>query len=401
VKSDLDALMRRNRMNALWIAGRSTGNPAMRYFTGQAHLMQAYVLKMLDAHPILFHIAMEREEAQLSGLATVDLERYGFLQLLEEHAGDWIAAEAEMIREIFAQHGVQGRVALYGCAELGVHYAVYQAVAARCPDVEIIGEPLRLSTLASARASKAPDEIEMIRRVGQAVVGVVDDLVGFLTTHRAEEGRLINRQGQALTVGEVKRRINLWLALRDLENPEGTIFSIGAEAGVPHSHGADQQVIPVGQAVILDLYPRQAGGGYFFDMTRTWCLGPASETLLRTHQDVLEVYQHIFPGLAPGQPCRELQSTACRLFEARGHPTGLSSTKTQTGYVHNLGHGVGLSIHEAPFLSMEPANTAILQPGNVITLEPGLYYPEEGIGVRGPELLADYPKDLVLPIEGV
>jgi Xaa-Pro aminopeptidase len=69
---------------------------------------------------------------------------------------------------------------------------------------------------------------------------------------------------------------------------------------------------------------------------------------------------------------------------------------------------VGLAIHEAPWLSMPLEPPDLLQPGHVVTIEPGLYYPERGLGVRledtvwigreGPEVLAPYPMDLVLPM---
>jgi Xaa-Pro aminopeptidase len=52
--------------------------------------------------------------------------------------------------------------------------------------------------------------------------------------------------------------------------------------------------------------------------------------------------------------------------------------------VHNLGHGVGIEVHEYPYLRIQetadPRN--VLGPGSVFTIEPGLYYPERGIGVR-------------------
>jgi Xaa-Pro aminopeptidase len=71
---------------------------------------------------------------------------------------------------------------------------------------------------------------------------------------------------------------------------------------------------------------------------------------------------------------------------------------------------LGLDVHEAPGFSEFSTNDDILEPGSVITLEPGLYYPARDAGVRledtlwiqqdgRPQLLADYPMDLVLPVE--
>jgi Xaa-Pro aminopeptidase len=101
----------------------------------------------------------------------------------------------------------------------------------------------------------------------------------------------------------------------------------------------------------------------------------------------------------------------CEFFESRGHPTIGSDPKTHDGYVHGLGHGVGLQVHERPSLSDSAANTDRLEAGNVVTIEPGLYYPERNAGVRLEdivylrpdgtlEVLSTFPLDLVVPCQG-
>ena len=95
-------------------------------------------------------------------------------------------------------------------------------------------------------------------------------------------------------------------------------------------------------------------------------------------------------------------------FEARGHKTQRSHPGTQEGYVHSLGHGIGLNVHEAPAISERSKNQ--VQAGNVITIEPGLYYPDRGWGVRVEDAvyvdaqgslhkLTDFPYDFVLPVK--
>ena len=111
-----------------------------------------------------------------------------------------------------------------------------------------------------------------------------------------------------------------------------------------------------------------------------------------------------------GTICATYQSRACELFEAKGHPTIKSDPAIQQGYVHSLGHGLGLRVHEWPWFSPAVNQTDRLVPGAVFTIEPGLYYPEQGMGVRLEnsawvrpdgqiEVLADYPFDLVLPMQ--
>jgi Xaa-Pro aminopeptidase len=115
--------------------------------------------------------------------------------------------------------------------------------------------------------------------------------------------------------------------------------------------------------------------------------------------------------LKPGIHCIQFQGRTCELFEALGHPTLRSNANTQSGYVHSLGHGVGLNIHERPRYGRNATSEDTLEPGSVVTHEPGLYYPERKLGVRledtywvrpdgSLEALAEYPLDLVLPVHG-
>ena len=88
---------------------------------------------------------------------------------------------------------------------------------------------------------------------------------------------MVKPNGDPLTIRDVKQRINLWLSERGAENPEDTIFAIGRDAGVPHSSGNPMTSLRLGQTIVFDIYPCEAGGGYFYDFTRTWCLGYAPD----------------------------------------------------------------------------------------------------------------------------
>src|SRR3990172_8506036 len=265
--------------------------------------------------------------------------------------------------------------------------------------------------LDQAGATKDPEEVDRIRQMGKTTTAVAADVAGYLTSHQAKDGMLFNREGEVLTIGEVKRRINLWLAMRGAENPHGTIFAAGRDAGIPHSAGQDDQPVPVGKAIIFDLFPCEAGGGYFYDFTRTWSLGYASEELQSLHQDVLETYQAVFSKLQANSPCRDYQIMACERFQAGGHPTVMEDLQTETGYVHSLGHGLGLEVHETPNFTHLEVNQDRLLPDMVFAFEPGLYYPERELGARvedtvwarpdgGFEVLASFPTDLVLKVPG-
>ncbi len=210
-------------------------------------------------------------------------------------------------------------------------------------------------------------------------------------------------------IGDIKKMINLWLAEFGVENPEGTIFAIGSDAGVPHSSGNAKDLLSLGQTIIFDIFPCEAGGGYFYDFTRTWCLGYAPDAVLAVYEDVLAVFKQMMEELEVNSLCYKYQDRTCEIFEERGHKTIKSNPQTQEGYVHSLGHGVGLYIHEYPRFSSTIKEDR-LSPGSVVSVEPGLYYPERGLGVRledtvwvrpdgEMEVLAEYPLDLVLPLK--
>jgi Xaa-Pro aminopeptidase len=258
-------------------------------------------------------------------------------------------------------------------------------------------------------STKDKDEIERIRRMGQITTEVVGEVADYLCSHTTRDEMLVKPDGNALTIGDVKGHINLWLAMRGADNPEGTIFSSGHDAAVPHSTGTAASPVRMGQTLIFDIFPCESGGGYFYDFTRTWCLGYASDEAMALYENVLAVYQQITREMRPGGLSKDYQQRVCDLFEEQGHSTINSNPQTQSGYVHGLGHGVGLYIHERPHFNIKATDADRLDPGVVFTVEPGLYYPEKNMGVRLEdtywmrpggqlEVLAEFPLDLVLPI---
>lgn len=410
MKTDIDNLMQAHNLDALLVTGRGQHNPPMVYLTGGGHLTNADLLKKRGEPPVLFHYAMERDEAAKTGLITKNLADYRLADLLKQANGD--AAQAAVLRyqKMLTEYGVtEGRVALFGQGDAGTIYATFTALQKVMPGLTLLGE-IGSTVLLEAMATKSPEEVERIRRVGQVTTQVVGKTAEFLSSHPASEGALMKADGSPLTIGEVKRRINLWLAEGGLENPEGCIFAIGRDAGVPHSSGNPGDFLRLGQTIVFDIFTCEAGGGYHYDFTRTWCLGYAPDEALKLYEDVLSVYRTIREEMKVDALCKPYQQRACALFETQGHPTIQSDPQTQVGYVHGLGHGLGLQVHERPMMGAGASETDRLVPGVVITVEPGLYYPERGLGVRLEdtvyvrpdgqiETLAEYPLDLVLPVK--
>jgi Xaa-Pro aminopeptidase len=411
MKKELDALMENANVDALLITGSAMHNPAMFYLTGGGHVTGADLIKKKNEPAVYFHNAMERDEAAKSGLTTRSFSLYPMEPLLKQAGGDRLKAAALRYKKILEDLGfTQGRLALYGQTDLGRGYALFTALKELMPEVEMVGYQEK-DIILDAMATKDEQELARIRKMGQVTTQVVGNVADYLTTRQVKDGVLLDQNGSPVTIGRVKSLINLWLAEKGAENPEDCIFSMGFDTGVPHSVGNPQDILRLGEMIIFDIFPCEAGGGYFYDFTRTWCLGYAPEQAQKLYDQVHSVYDTLVSELKMGTHFGVYQERTCELFEAMGHPTVKSQPTTEIGYVHSLGHGVGLHVHERPFSGSTTARPEdVLTPGMVFTLEPGLYYAEEHIGARiedtlcvNPdgsfEIMADFPKDLVLPVK--
>ena len=408
MKSDLDQLMETHNLDAILITGPAQHNPPMGYFTGSIHMTGGDLIKKRGSDPILFYNPMERDEAAKTGFVTKNLAEYRFDELMKSTNGNMLQATILRYQKMLEDNGLSsGRVGIYGKMDVGSAFEIFSGLERKLPDLEIVGQ-LGDSLMLQAMATKDAKEVERIRAMGVVTASIVGKVADFLTSQKSKNGVLVNSNGDPILIGDVKRKINLWLAESGVENPEGTIFAIGRDAGIPHSSGNPKDLLNLGQTIIFDIFPAEAGGGYFFDFTRTWCLGYAPDEVMALYEDVFNVYQQIMSELEVNALCSQYQDRTFELFEERGHPTIKGNPQTQEGYVHSLGHGVGLYIHVYPRFSSNVKEDR-LAPGSVVTVEPGLYYPDKGMGVRlentvwvrpdgEMEILADYPLDLVLPV---
>lgn len=410
MKSDLPALMKTRNLDALLIFGDALHNPAMTYFTGVAHVTDALLVVKRGEEPLLFYHNMERDEAASTGLKTRSITEYNYRELFEQHGKDPLRATARLYQLMLTDAGLTaGRVAVYGQRDAGAAFGLLSGLQELLPNIEFIGE-YKDSVLLQARATKDSQEIERMRAVARKTVEVVGQVADFLSRQKGIDGMLVGEDGQPVTVGKVKSLINLWLAERGMDNPHGTIFAPGAQGGVPHSMGSPDAPLRLGEPIVFDIFPVEAGGGYFADFTRTWCIGHASPEAQALYDDVRQVYETIMAEIKPNVLGSAFQERTCELFEERGHPTVRQNPATKEGYVHSLAHGLGLDVHERPSTGRDSTAEDIFLPGTVITVEPGLYYPERGLGMRiedavyirpdgSLEILAPYPYDLVIPLK--
>ena len=407
MKKDLDRFMEERGLDAIVVGGPARDNPAMTYMTNGAHLTHGEVIQKRGTEPILLCSPMERDEAAASGLTVVSLNNYDFPGILKDK-GDRLTAQVELYRRIFADLAVSGRVGFYGKADRGRAWLLLNTLDLGLEDVSVYGD-FEATPIDEARATKDELEAQRVREMGRRTCAIVTRTVEFLRSHATGDDLLLQPDGTPLTIGRVHEEINRFIAEEHLEDPEGFIFSIGRDAAVPHSKGRAEDVVALGKTIVFDIFPREAGGGYFFDMTRTFCLGYAPPEIEDAYRDLEECVDLLLEAYEVGQETRRYQQMTCDFFEARGHPTVATDPKTESGYVHSVGHGLGLAVHEEPRFSDDPTNKGVLEPGHVFTCEPGLYYPDRGFGMRIEDViwideegtvqnLTDFPRDLVVDL---
>ncbi len=409
MRQDLDALLRQHHVDGLIAVGPGGHNPAVVYLTGRPlHLTDAWVVKKPGQPPVIYHWPMERDEAAKVGLPTRDLTPFGLRNFLEAAQGDVQQAQVLRTLALLDDAGLgQGRVAVTGRVEFGPHFDLWQRVQQARPGLQVEGR-LAQQLLQAARATKDQAELQRLHSMAARTVEVVGRVAERLRGLRAaSNGLAVDPRGEPVTIGQVKAWIRRWVAELDMELPLAVIFAQGYDAGVPHSVGDDAAPLRVGVPIVFDIFPQEAGGGYFYDFTRTWSLGYAPDEVQALHAQVVEAYHAALAQVRADAPAAAPYEAACQVLEGYGHPTQRTHPGTQQGFVHSLGHGLGLDIHEAPRLAA--GQTQPLQPGMVVTVEPGLYYPERQIGIRvedtvvveatgSARVLAEFPHDLVLPL---
>ena len=401
MKSDIDALMQAKNLDAILVLGDAEHNPPMTYLVGGGHVSHAVLIKRFNEEPLLLCNAMEREEAARSGLKTLPVRRAPITEFIDSAA------------ELFQTHGVSsGRVGVYGKTDLSEALLLLESLRNAFPAVEFLGESPADSIFMRAMETKDAAEVERIRHMGKVTTEVVGMVADYLTTRNVNADEvLLKDDGTPLTIKDVKGKIVLWLAERGAVDVEGCIFAIGRDAGIPHSMGTPTDMLRLGQTIVFDIFPGEAGGGYFYDFTRTWSLGYATPEAQKLYDEVKSVYDKVIENIDLNARFKDYQQLVCEEFNKNGHKTPMHSEGVLTdGYVHSLGHGLGLNVHERPSSRHTDGEDNILKAGVVITIEPGLYYPEKGLGVRVEdsywvrpdgriEKLAEYPYDFVLPMK--
>lgn len=367
---------------ALLVVADSSRDPDLAPFVGPVHLGSSFVVAPREGEPALgFLTAMERDEAAATGRRLLAPEELGVEEIRRQQPNEAVFW-AEVLARALAACGLEpGRLALAGHAGSGYVVGACGELAKR--GWEFV-DGRRLSLL--GRRNKSAGEQAAARHAAAGTCAAFRRVAATLAACRIDGSTLLD-DGEPLTVGRLRRAIAVELAGWGLEQPEGNIVAPGPAGGVPHSVGKNDYPLRPGETLVVDLFPR---GDLFADCTRTFCVGEPSPAAAEAHALVLQALEAAHRALVPGVRGWDLQSKACSIFEAAGHPTPRSHPGTRAGYVHGLGHGVGYEVHEYPSFRRHATEEGVIELGDLVTLEPGLYYaehPDGGFGVRLEDLV--------------
>lgn len=278
--------------------------------------------------------------------------------------------------------------------------AVFPVGAARALEKKGLRLRVAKTALCPDRLVKTPAEIEKIRAAQVAAVNAMRQAMAAIERARVD-GRGQLRDGAALLTAESLRRlINRVLMDHDCAGGE-PIVACGPKSSHPHWIG--EGPLMAGQPIVMDIFPRHVGTGFWGDLTRTVAKGHASPALVRMHRAVKRAQEQALATIRAGVRGSTIHEGVRSVFRQMGFADRVTGDGVPEGFIHGTGHGVGLEIHEAPGVS---TGSGPLRAGHVVTVEPGLYYTDIG-GIRiedtvavtrgGCEILAACPKGLIIP----
>jgi Xaa-Pro aminopeptidase len=244
--------------------------------------------------------------------------------------------------------------------------------------VEVV--PDREGAVADVRAIKTDEEVEYIRATQKATEASMAAAEALISGATVDDDDTLYHEGEVLTSDRVRTEIEETLRERNCVFDE-CIVACGPAAARGHDTGSGPLLADT--PIVVDIYPYDRGTKFYADMTRTFVKGEPSEQIREWYDLTEEALAAALDAIEPGVTGSEVHDAVCDVYEAAGQPTLRSDESTETGFFHSTGHGVGLEVHESPYLSRHGGE---LRPGHVVTVEPGLYDPEIG-GVRIEDLV--------------
>ena len=259
--------------------------------------------------------------------------------------------EARRATPALVEHAVTRGIARLGYDAGSVTVEGFDVIAAAAGDATTLVRGPRI--VEALRAVKDPAELEAVSRACEITAAAF---------HAVIEG-----VGAGVTERELDWQLQAAMRANGAQGPAfDAIVAFGPHSAIPHHEPTDR---PLARGDLMKFDFGACVDGYRADMTRTVVLGPAADWQRELHAQVAHLQAELRRAAVAGTLPRDLDAAMRKGLTGLGHDP-----------LHGLGHGVGLAIHEDPFLT-ENSPAPPLEVGTVFTIEPGIYQPGRG-GVR-------------------
>ena len=276
-----------------------------------------------------------------------DLLAHTLKQNINIHSGSRSEIERTLANTL---DSIQGNV---GFDDTTLSVAQYQKFLQLVPSLRLVAAPFVFSQM---RRTKSKKEIVVIEQACKLCER------GFLT--------LLDNIKIGVTELELVRLLNMfWVSEGGSGFSFSPIIAFGPNSACPHWHPSTTK-LQFNSVILIDIGVKF--NDYHSDMTRTIIFGEPDPEVLFCHALVEEVFREVTSQLKPGVYPHALDSFVRDFFAQKGK---------EEAFLHGLGHGVGLQIHEHPRISPTAHYESPLRVGDVIAIEPGIYIEGRG-GVR-------------------
>jgi len=266
--------------------------------------------------------------------------------------------EAQLVRHIAKEYGIQ---------EFLVGSRFPAGLGFELKDAGLKIFPAKTGELFPERELKTAAEVEALRKGNAASAAGFRIVKKALSESKIKGDKLIH-EGRVLTSERLRELISL-AALEKGAIALHTIAAGGDQACDCHNAGTGP--IKPNELIVVDIFPRRASDGYWGDMTRTFLKGKASDDQRKLVRTVKQAHQLGIDMVKPGVSGGKVHNAVQAFFDKEGYVTKRDCAEPE-GFFHGLGHGIGLEVHEAPF--MRQSATFKFKKGMTVTIEPGLYY---------------------------
>ncbi len=314
----------------------------LQYLTGLSfHLMERPIvmLNIPDKKPILIVPNLEREKAEGSALS-LEIFTYD-----EDHASRELA-----FNQAFAQLGDGPK--RFGVEPFVMRFHELSLLQKLGPDWDFISAGTLLDEI---RVKKNEAEVELMRQAVSIAEEAMRETIPLIRTGMSEAELASELMMQLIRAGSEPKL------------PFDPVVASGPNSALPHATPSHRTLGP-GDLLIIDWGARV--GGYISDLTRTFAVEQLEPDLETIHLIVQQANDAGRDAVKPGATCGSVDQEARQVIESAGYGEY---------FIHRTGHGIGLEVHEAPYIVGDSQSQ--LETGMTFTVEPGIYLPGRG-GVR-------------------